>query len=412
MRYKINYKKLQQIENKLGDSWYILDLEKFSQNYKEFGNVFKKIYPNTEIAYSYKTNYIPEICKVVKSKGGFAEVVSEMEYDLAIKIGVEPKKIIVNGPYKPEHALEKFLINGSVVNIDSYCEISLLKKLINKYKQNIFNIGLRCNFEFSGISVSRFGFDVEDAKFYKLVEELKNIKNIRIINLHCHYPNRELQLFGERADKILKLYRKLFKGDQLLWIDIGGGLGGKLDEHLKSQIGVDIAEYKDYAKLIATKFEKEFRYDKQKPLLILEPGTALVADTMQFVCKVIEIKKIRNNYFAVVTGSKVNFHPMASKINLPVKAYGKEKAHRTYYESIDISGYTCMEGDYLYRNYEGELKIGDYLVFDNVGSYSIVFKPPFIMPNVPIISFSNGQMKILKNAETFNYIFQTYTFDK
>ena len=79
-----------------------------------------------------------------------------------------------------------------------------------------------------------------------------------------------------------------------------------------------------------------------------------------------------------------------------------------YYPSIDISGYTCMENDYLYRNFSGTLHVGDYMVFDNVGSYSVVSKPPFILPNVPIISLVKGEMEILKEAETFEYIFQTY----
>ncbi len=67
-----------------------------------------------------------------------------------------------------------------------------------------------------------------------------------------------------------------------------------------------------------------------------------------------------------------------------------------------------MENDYLFKNYKGPLSIGDYLVFDNVGSYSVVFKPPFILPNVPVISMANDKIKILKQSETFENIFQTY----
>ena len=124
----LNYKILNTLCRKYGDSFYLLDYDRFAKNYDEFLKAFTKFYPKTILAYSYKTNYTPKLCKIINEKGGFAEVVSEMEYDLAIKIGVNPQNIIVNGPYKNKKILEKFLINGSIVNLDSYYEITLVKK--------------------------------------------------------------------------------------------------------------------------------------------------------------------------------------------------------------------------------------------------------------------------------------------
>ena len=407
----LSYKVLSDIEHQLGDSWYLLDLEKFKKNYCEFKNAFVRIYPDTLISYSYKTNYIPSLCKIINEEGGYAEVVSEMEYDLAVKLGVDPLTIIVNGPYKPERALEKFLLSGSTVNLDSYTEASVLFNLAQKFPDKFFNVGLRCNFEFSGLPISRFGFDIENLEFYNLVNKFHSIKNVIFKNLHCHFPNRELMLFGERTEKMLSLYKKIVHNGEPSQIDIGGGLGGKLDEFVKNQLDYDVADYQDYANVIGTRFHNEFQHQPNKPILLLEPGTALVADTLKFVCKIVEIKKIRNQYIAITSGSKLNFHPMASKIFLPMHVFGNMEGKRDFYESIDISGYTCMEADYLYKNYSGYLNVGDFVIFDNVGSYSIVFKPPFILPNVPVISLNSGKLEIHKVAEDFNYIFQTYNFE-
>lgn len=405
---ELNFKVLKNIENKIGDSFYILDIEKFEQNYQNFLAVFRSIYPSTKIAYSYKTNYIPIICKTVNKNGGYAEVVSEMEYDLAIQVGVEFQNIIVNGPVKPKRALEKFFLNGSIVNLDSYTEANYLKYLAKKHTDKLFYTGLRCNFEFSGLNISRFGLDVEAPAFIELIAELQKINNVKLICLHCHFPNRELELFNERVEKMIDLYKKYYKDGQPFFIDLGGGLGGNLDEFIKEQLNYDVANYQDYANIIATKFRNEFLNSKTKPVLILEPGTALVADTMKYVCKVLEIKKIRDKYIAITSGSKVNFHPLSSKINLPVKVFCKNNENEIFYNSIDMSGYTCMENDYLFRNYSGSVKVGDFLVLDNVGSYSIVFKPPFILPNFPIITIKNEMIDIVKRAETFEDIFQTY----
>lgn len=404
-----SYELFSKIRQNVGDSWYFIDIKRFENNYSELIQAFKEIYPSTQIAYSYKTNYIPEICQIAHKMNGMAEVVSEMEYDLAIRLNVEPHKIIINGPWKPEKALEKYFLKGSIVNLDSFSEARTVFDLTFKYPDQTFNIGLRCNFEFPGIELSRFGFDVESNEFFQLITEIYNTRNIRLINLHCHFPNRDVQFFNQRVERMIVLFRRVYRNNFPLWIDIGGGLGGKLDDFLKKQIKSDIGNYKEYASIIATRFSEEFKQDLIKPLLVLEPGTALVADTMSFVCQVVEIKKVRGRFIAITNGSKVNFHPMASKINVPMKVVFKPGTHRIFYSSIDISGYTCMEGDYLFYNFSGELGIGDYLVFDNVGSYSIVFKPPFIMPNVPVVSMQNDEIVIIKEAETFSSIFHSYT---
>jgi diaminopimelate decarboxylase len=408
---KLDYNILNELAITLGDSFYILDIEKFRENYKNFKEAFYQFYPKTEIAYSYKTNYIPLICKTVNSEGGYAEVVSGMEYDLAMKIGVDPKKVIVNGPYKPFADLERFLLNGSILNLDSYTEANSLKEIVSRYPEKEFNIGFRCNFDIGTGTKSRFGFDTESKEFYKLVEELTGYNNINFVNLHCHFPNRDLKYFESRVANMIKIYRKIYKNGQPQMIDIGGGLGGNISDFVRKQLPYDVADYSDYANIIAKMFYREFERDEIKPTLVLEPGTAIVADTLTFICRVVDIKEIRGSFIVTTSGSKVNFNPMASTVNLPMNLYGQNKPNQKFYKSIDISGYTCMEGDYLHKGYKGSIEIGDFVEVENVGSYSIVNKPPFILPNVPIITSYDGQIKVLKRAEGYEDIFQTYNFE-
>ena len=77
---------------------------------------------------------------------------------------------------------------------------------------------------------------------------------------------------------------------------------------------------------------------------------------------------------------------------------------------MDFGGFTCIESDYLYRHYNGNLAKGDMVVFGNVGSYSVVLKPPFILPNFPIIDISEGQLEIIKRGESFDDLFHTFNF--
>ena len=86
------------------------------------------------------------------------------------------------------------------------------------------------------------------------------------------------------------------------------------------------------------------------------------------------------------------------------------KNSRVYYEDLDFGGFTCIESDYLYRSYSGELAEGDIAVFGNVGSYSVVLKPPFILPNFPILDICDTETELIKRKESFDDIFRTYVF--
>ncbi len=158
---------MKQLTEKVGDAFYMLESKQFRQNFMELRSEFTSIYPNFNIAYSYKTNYTPKLCRIVNELGGFAEVVSDMEMEIALRIGVEPKNIIWNGPFKNAKKVEQLLAMGGTVNIDSAYEINLISEIAEKYPNHRLNIGVRCNFNVNDGVVSRFGFDIESEDFRK-----------------------------------------------------------------------------------------------------------------------------------------------------------------------------------------------------------------------------------------------------
>ena len=107
-----NWASLNRLAASFGDAFYVLDDQRFERNFRAFEAAFRARYENTRIGYSYKTNYTPHLCRVVDSLGGYAEVVSEMEYELAERIGVDPDRIIVNGPLKSERCVSRALLGG------------------------------------------------------------------------------------------------------------------------------------------------------------------------------------------------------------------------------------------------------------------------------------------------------------
>ena len=405
--HSLTSEKINELCKVYGDAFYLLDSKKFENNFIELSNEFKKIYSNFNIAYSYKTNYTPKFCKIVNNRGGYAEVVSEMELELALRIGVASDKIIWNGPIKNQDRLKQLLLMGGTVNIDSVFEIKAIKKIAKENPAHRLNIGIRCNFDVGDGVISRFGFDINSPEFIQAIDLVKNIRNVHLVNLQCHFAKRDVEYWPARAEGMacLALRVQNMLGYIPDRIDIGGGLYGYMDDALKAQFKAYIPTYEDYAKAAASVFAKYF--PNCEPELLIEPGSALVGDCMKFVGKIETIKTVREKNFATMLGSQKNIS--MGGVNPPMSII-KSGDDRKYYKNLDIVGYTCIEGDVLYHDYEGDLAEGDYVIFSNCGSYSLVMKPPFILPNFPVIDISGDSTELIKRQEYFDDIFHTFMF--
>lgn len=399
----INNDVIKSLRKEYGDAFYLLDSEKFRNNFLELKDSFSSIYSKFNIAYSYKTNYTPKFCKIVNELGGYAEVVSEMEAELAIKCGVNPTRIIWNGPIKNPEKLKKYLLMGVTVNIDSISEAEYIREIANS-SDRVLNVGIRCNYDVNDGVVSRFGFDIDSDDFMKTLDIVIKTSNLYFVNFQCHFAKRQIEYWPARAEGMIKLIDRI--GVIPDRIDIGGGLFGKMDDSLKAQFESEIPDYKAYAKVAATRFSDYFKNRVEKPELLIEPGSAIVGDCMKFVATIKTIKNIRGKYMASLLGSQKNIS--MSGVNPPIHVIHMSEGKS--YTNLDMVGYTCIEGDVLYRNYNGELAVDDAVVISNCGSYSLVMKPPFILPNFPVLDICGSEVEVIKRSETFDDIFHTFNF--
>lgn len=401
----LNKEVISKLRREYGDAFYLLDSEQYRNNFIELRDTFRKIYPNFNIAYSYKTNYTPKFCKIVNELEGYAEVVSEMELEIAQRVGVKPDRVIWNGPIKNPQKLEEFLVAGGTDNIDSIEELAMVKTIAERHSDKMLNLGIRCNYEVGDGVVSRFGFDVESDDFRKVLEFVTMKKNVHFINFQCHFAKRQIEYWPARAKGMMQLIDRL--GIIPERIDIGGGLFGKMADSLKAQFTNEIPGYQAYAEAAAAIFADYFADKDVKPELLIEPGSAVVGDCMKFVGTVKSIKSVRGKSFATVLGSQKNISMSGINPPMEVIAMGGEQKE---YENLDMVGFTCIEGDVLYHGYNGKLAHEDAIVISNCGSYSLVMKPPFILPNFPVLDISTGQTEVIKRGEVFDDLFHTFNF--
>lgn len=388
--------------------YYVFYADEFIENYHDLENAFRAEYPKYQIAYSFKTNYTPAVCKIVKELGGYAEVVSDMEYELALRIGFPDNKILYNGPGKGE-MLRHCLLNGGHLHIDNHLDLSQTIEVARTYPEKQLKVAVRANFDIDNGLHSRFGLDVENGDFQSAVETLNSEPNITVNGIHFHISRaRGLEAWKKRIYRILDLVDTVFPFP-LDYIDIGSGMYGKLAPALQEQFG-DIPSYRNYADAVLRTMAQHYEGEMHKPMLFTEPGTTLISRYFHLFTTVLDIKEIRGKYFALCDSSFHNIGEICGLKKVPIVNRQGHTSESKEYSAIDLVGYTCLEQDIIFHDYSDNLAVGDVLEIQNVGGYSIVDKPPFIHPDIPIYMERDGKQTCIKRAQTIEDIFAPYQF--
>lgn len=388
---------------------YVFDEKGFCDNYEHLCSAMRLYYPNYLPAYSYKTNYTPHICGLVKSLGGYAEVVSDMEMYVALKIGYKHEHIVYNGPCKGDQ-MEEHMLNGGISNIDNKAEAERIIALAKAHPNKTFKIGIRINTDIGANFISRFGLEVGSLELEDVVAMLKAEPNVKVTGLHMHVSRaRYIEAWQKRIDNILEAADK-YLDDIPEYIDLGSGMFADMEEYLKNQFTITVPTYEDYAKVVAGTMAKHYAGVDKKPLLMTEPGTTVVSRYLSLLTTVTGVKTIKDKHIALVDADYHNTGETSRMMKVPFAHYhcgtGEESK-----ELPDIMGFTCLEQDYIFKEFPNKVRVGDVIEFRNIGGYSVVYKPPFIQPCCAMVAIAkDGSVKLIKERETFEDIFKTFVF--
>ena len=390
-----------------GDSYYVVNLDQLRSNLTEFQSAFRAHYCNTTLAYSYKTNYLPVICRTVEEVGGWAEVVSGMEYAFARRIGVRPEHTIFNGPWKTNSELRDSLVSGCIVNVDNASELGRIVEIVHEIGTGPVRIGLRC--QFPKLQPSRFGFVAGSGELLDALKLVETNPYLRLSGLHTHYclTPRSAENYQRLATELVSLSKEIFEESPPEFLSVGGGFFSRMPRELQDRWEIPIPSFADYGAAIGSVFAKSFGPDGV-PRLVLEPGLAVVADAVQFVCRIISTTtRSPQTIYANATGSVYNIKPTKNSANIPMRVVSSGTPDAGF--ETDIGGYTCMEDDIMYAGYPGRIRVGDFCVFSNVGAYTNVLKPPFIQPAPAVVVSRNGRLALSGRQQTGDEILAPFS---
>lgn len=387
---------------RIGEPHYLFDRESFGENIDELRAALLSGYGNAAVAYSFKTNYLKAACETVREHGCFAEVVSPLEYEYARRLGFSDGSIVYNGVI-PSDTKFNVLAAGGIVNIDSLAEYERIEELAHLSGIPI-SIGVRLNLNVSW-ATSRFGIPPEGEDFHAIMERIAKDSLVSLGGFHSHvHGGRDVRCWEERAEVLIGLAKRY----GARYIDLGGGMWGKMPEELKTQFKSRPNTYQEYGEAIGGLFAKAFPDESVK--LIVEPGIGLVGSEMECVSHVVGIKEIRGKQYVQLdingAATAFDYNCDANRIRKPLRIIRTGTGQPVAMTNADLVGTTCTEIDVLVRDYCGVLAVGDTVVFENVGAYSLVTSRQFITPRLGV--YDSRTMECLREPELFVDIFGKY----
>jgi diaminopimelate decarboxylase len=368
-----------------------------------FRAAFQERYPRVRFAWSYKTNYLDAICAIFHQEGWDAEVVSELEYAMARRLGIPGERIVCNGAYKPRSWCERAAGDGALIQIDHFDEIDMLAEVVRSRSKPL-SVGLRVNLRVDALSTpwERFGFAVENGEALDAVFRVLEVPKLRLTGLHCHLGTFITQPAAYRAaaQKLASFAYRIepMLGQPIRFLNLGGGMPS--NNTLVAGFGeAPPVPLEEFAEAMSAGLLNAFADRKERPELLLESGRALVDESGTLISTVVGTRRLASGERGLVLDAGLNVlytaHWYAHEV-LPAQPTPGT------WELTTLHGPLCMNIDTLRRSAPlPPLQAGDRVVIRPVGAYNVTQWMQFsqLRPAVVLIG-QDGQARLIRRAES------------
>ena len=384
---------VQSIAKKFGTPFYCYSYKRLKENIINFKKNFNSFSPL--ICFAVKSNTNVNLVREIRKLGLGADVVSKGELMLALKAGMEPKKIVFSGVGKTSaeisYAIDKRIL---LINAESKSEINEIEK-IAKSKKKTVNIGIRLNPNTDAKTLKQIStgkkenkFGVDEKTFFELVNYSKISKHINLKCLSVHIGSQILDY--KPYEKMLKVVGNIIKkGNHIFeYVDLGGGMGISYEEKNKK------LNYKKY-NIAIKKFLKN-----NKSKIIFEPGRSIVGNSGSLVSKVIYIKENGKKDF-IILDAAMNDLMRPALYGANHKTIPVLKTNQISKKTYEFVGPICESTDkFITLKKFQKLKEKDLIIMCDVGAYGMSLSSNYNVRPKPIeLLIKGSRINVIKKRQ-------------
>ncbi len=393
-KLKIENISVQNIAKKYGTPSYCYSYDQLKKNINSFKKNFSSFSPL--ICFAIKSNTNLNLIKEIKKFGLGADVVSVGELMIALKAGINPKKIVFSGVGKTSseisYAIDKKIL---LINAESKSEIKEINR-IAKLKKKKVKVGIRLNPNTDAKTLNQISTGKKDNKFgvnkKTFIEILNFCKISNNIDLKCLSVHIGSQILDHKPyEKMLSVISKILNkiNFKFEFIDLGGGMGISYDNN-------KTLNYRKY-NLSIKKFLK-----KHRSKIIFEPGRCIVGNTGTLISKVIYIKNNATKDF-IILDAAMNDLMRPALYGASHKILPSLKNNKDSKKIYEFVGPICESTDKFstIRKFQ-KLRENDIIVICDVGAYGMSLSSNYNLRLKPVeLLIKGSKVKIIKKRQGY-----------
>ncbi|XP_064477781.1 antizyme inhibitor 2-like [Ornithodoros turicata] len=356
-------------EVELDNPFYVLDIDDL------YGKVelWHKSLPRVKPFYAVKCNDHPTVLKVLESAGLGFDCASVVEIETMLRLGVSPSRIIYAHPQKHVSSVQRARDLG--VDLMTFDSAEELNKVSEHFPNARLVLRLKVDNKKAWFAMGdKFGCNPRES--FQLLHMAKDL-NLSVVGIcfHVGSSNQDPDAFSGAIANARRAYDLATSlGFNITLLDIGGGYPG---EKGTKEIFLKTAD------IISENLDHYFP-PEMDIAIISEPGTFFVASAFTLYAKVIgkRINEAENNTKAKEIMYYINESVYKSFVvslfnDDPVDPQPLLENDATKEQSI-IWGITCDGLDKIKGSCMlPELSVGDWLMFESMGAYTITLNTPF-----------------------------------
>ena len=320
------------------------------------------------------------------------EVCSPGEYEICVRDGIAPEKILVSGVNKTRVSIKRILSLGGAAgffSIESPEQLDVIENAAREFldSNESFSGKLRCYIRLS--SGNQFGVDKKT--FEELCEKVINSEVLELVGIHYFSgTQKSLKKIEKELSELAEFGEKLNEkfGDRLgdstkkkLSLEYGPGLGIDYYRNDDSMLGEEeLPGYNESYIEELMKLVENTGLRKVFGKMTFEYGRYIAATCGRYFTSVVDVKKTDDTNFAILDGGlhQITYYGSMAGMKVPYvdlipgngKVVASDEEGSNMNEHYVLAGSLCSVNDILVRRIAlPTLDIGDTLCFNLAGAY-------------------------------------------
>lgn len=378
---------------------YVYSKKFFKDRYKEFSDAFQPI--DHKIFFATKSNYNLNVMKIFYDMGAGIDVNSAGELYRALKIGADPKRLLLTGVGKTADEIKLGLEHGVLmIKAESIGEVRLINKIAGEMKKKA-PVALRVNpnvdaqthpYISTGLAENKFG--IASSQAYDAYRECAELENIEVTGIDMHIGSQitSIDPFVESVIKMTEMISILkTEGIIIKHLDIGGGVGIQYDDEKPFSP-------KKFAESLIPIF---MQTDCE---IFFEPGRFFTANGGVLLTEVLYTKDNGVKNFVVVDAAMTDL----LRPSIYNAYHHIQPVYKNNSEDIvaDIVGPVCESGDFLAKDRTvAKVEPGELMAVMSSGAYGMVMSSNYnARRRPPEVIVDGDKHYVTRSRETYEHM--------